>query len=193
MSAPRVRFVDVPATALFAFLEGKGFARVVKPGEVVYTRRHHNDTRFVVLVYTSVRPGAARARKCGADAVRVCAVFTPEDKLLPSRGVVKLPKVLRTAPANLPEAERLTHFLERVAERMREAYAKVNELVVEDRVRRGGPRVRPPGLTNPAPGTLPATGLPTAACGCNCLRCVGNVCERCETSCGTHAPLRAAR
>jgi len=135
--------VEVPAEALFAFLASKGFEKVVHRREVVFRRRHHNDRRFVVLVYTSVREGASRARKRGADAIRVCAVFTPEDESLPSRGVAKLPKVLRTSPPGEP-AVRIAHVLERVAERMREAYAVVNKRVVEVREMN---RPRQPGLT----------------------------------------------
>jgi len=113
-------YVVVPAERLFRFLEAKGFSRTVRFREVVYVREHHLDPRYKVLVYTSVREGAAEARKRGADAIRVCAIFEDQKKAV-SRGVAKLPKVLRTGTVEA--------VLERTIERAREAYRIINQKV----------------------------------------------------------------
>lgn len=119
------RYVEVDASALFAFLESKGFERTVPRREVVYTRAHAADPRYRVLVYTSVAAGSDRARRRAADAIRVCAVYTPDNG--PTRGVVKLPKVLRTGSQGA--------VFERVLGRMRTAYATCTERINQDRVR----------------------------------------------------------
>lgn len=123
--------MEVPSGRLFSFLEEKGFSLTVKYREVVYVRAHHRDPRYKVLVYTSVRAGDAKARGCGVDAIRVCAVFEDVDMNgAPwSKGVAKLPKVLRTGTVE--------GVLERVLERAREAYSVINKrLKVEGQGRR---------------------------------------------------------
>jgi len=121
------RYVEVPAEALFAFLESKGFERTCPRREVVYRRAHASDPRYVVLVYTSVREGAARARARGADAIRVCAVYEPGGGA-PGRGVCKLPKVLRTGSVDA--------VMGRVLDRMRDAYASCTDRIRRDRATR---------------------------------------------------------
>lgn len=123
------RYVEVPAEALFSFLAGKGFERSTMRREVVFVRRHHADPRYSVLVYTSVREGASSARKLGADAIRVCAIFTPGNLRERPRGVAKLPKVLRTGSVEA--------VLERVLGRMREAYSVCNRRAAPTRVGAG--------------------------------------------------------
>ena len=115
------RYVEIPAAALFARLRAAGFTEAERPGaEVVYERKHDRDPRFKILVYTSCRHGSFVARAKDADAIRVCAVFV--DGFV-SRGVAKLPKVLRTGSVEAT--------LERVIERAREAYAVCNERIRE--------------------------------------------------------------
>lgn len=107
--------VVVPADTLVAFLKSKGFAErdmaKVRGSEIVYERSHKADTRYKVLIYTSVRRGSTVARAAGKDAIRVCAIF--EDGSY-SRGVCKLPRVHRTGTVE--------GVLERVLGRAREAY-----------------------------------------------------------------------
>lgn len=123
------RFVEVPADAMFSFLESKGFTRS-DPGlrsrrEIVYERAHAKDTRFKVLVYTSIAAGCTRARGLGADAIRVCAIFEDPNghphSRAGSRGVAKTKRVFRTGTVN--------GVLERMIERAREAYAVCNQQI----------------------------------------------------------------
>lgn len=110
-------YVEVPAEKLFSFLEGKGFSRRAgHSSEVVYMRAHHRDDRYKVLIYTSVRTGGRKARGRGEDAIRVCAIFENGEA---SRGVAKLPKVLRTGTVDA--------VLARTIERAREAYGIINK------------------------------------------------------------------
>lgn len=109
------RAVTVPAEAIIEFLTKRGFTeRTISRGnEIVYERPHKVDSRFKVLVYTSVRRGATRASGVGQDAIRVCAIY--EDGTS-SRGICKLPRVHRTGTVDL--------VLARMLERMREAYQR---------------------------------------------------------------------
>jgi len=115
------RFVELPAEAMLTFLESKGFALTTKPRsrrEIVYERAHHVDPRYIVLVYTSVATGNARARKRGADAIRVVAIFDDGKR---SYGIAKTPRVFRTGSVEA--------VLERTHERMRECYAVCNRAI----------------------------------------------------------------
>jgi hypothetical protein len=126
------RFVVVPAEAMFRFLEGKGFIRTsgVSRREVVYERRHHVDPRYVVLVYTSIAAGQNTARRRGGDAIRVVAIREGDrERGETNRGVAKTKRVFRTGTVE--------GVLARTLERMREAYAAINERVLR----------RQPGLT----------------------------------------------
>ena len=110
-------YVEVPAESILAFLTTHGFterdASKVKGNEIVYERGHKVDSRYKVLVYTSVRRGAQRARGLGKDAIRVCAIFEQGSD---SRGLCKLPRVHRTGTVE--------GVLGRVLSRAREAYQK---------------------------------------------------------------------
>jgi hypothetical protein len=117
------RFVNVPADVMRAFLESKGFEPVTNRSkrEVVYERPHARDTRFKVLVYTSIANGSTTARKVGADAIRVVALFEPGGEQQPQAR--KFKRVFRTGTVE--------GVLDRTLERMREAYAKCNAGVKE--------------------------------------------------------------
>lgn len=119
------RYVEVPAEAMFEFLRSKGFflAPVHRSRrEIVYERSNHIDARYKVLVYTSIAQGNARARKLGADAIRVVAIW---DDGRSTRGVAKTKRVFRTGTVE--------GVLARVHERMREAYAVCNRRISESR------------------------------------------------------------
>lgn len=118
------RFVEVPSAVLFKHLEAHGFTDVTMFREVVYQRVHHIDPRYKILIYTSVARGATTARACGADAIRVAPIVLEGFR---SRGIAKLPRILRTGSVEA--------VFERVIERAREAYAICNE-----HIRRGAPR-----------------------------------------------------
>lgn len=128
MSSPR--FVEVSRETLESFLTSKGFRREVQNREVVYVRDHHIDGNVKVKVYTTLSVNGEQVRDCGEDAIRVCTVFEGNGK---SFGVGKFPKILRTAPQNLSEQERVAHLLNRLVERMREAYTRANEFVKKTR------------------------------------------------------------
>ena len=122
-------FVEIPPATLFAFFEERGFTK--RPltragGEVVLERRHHRDPKYVVLIYTSVQTGRAKAASKGKDAIRVCAIkeTTGVDGEVKARGACKLPRVHRTGTVE--------GTLERVLQRAREAYGACNKMVHED-------------------------------------------------------------
>jgi hypothetical protein len=116
-------YVDVPADALLSFLAGKGFSERTSPGdEIVYARAHGVDGRYKIVIYTSIRRGAADARSCGKDAIRVCGIFEDAEG---SFGVVKLPRVHRTGSVEA--------VLERTIERAREAYASITRRIRDKR------------------------------------------------------------
>lgn len=120
------RFIDLPAEAMFAFLESKGFevASNYSRSEVVYARRHDRDKRFVILVYTGIAPTSQYtgesfgSRGCGEDAIRVVPLF---EQGYVTRGLMKTKRVYRTGSVE--------KILERTLERMREAYAVCNERI----------------------------------------------------------------
>lgn len=124
------RYVEVPADAIRARLAEAGFKRIVQSGrEEVYERRHDRNPLYAVKVYSSIAADAAAARGCGEDAIRVVAVRYPSETSRPmeARAIMGSIKVLRTAPEKLASEKRVTHVLDRMIERAREAYAVCNE------------------------------------------------------------------
>lgn len=121
---PRAGYVELSADVLLAFLAAKGFYEAPHRGksEIVYERAHEHETRFKVIVYTSIRRGAKLARSKGKDAIRVCAIFDDGPR---TYGVAKLPRVHRTGTVE--------GVLERVLERAREAYAACNREIARRR------------------------------------------------------------
>jgi len=72
-----------------------------------------------VKCYTTIAIGAAAARGCGDDAVRIVLVApTPEGE----RAVSTSTKILRTAPRGDDEAARVEVFVARLREALRAAY-----------------------------------------------------------------------
>jgi hypothetical protein len=105
---------------MFKMLEDAGFARAEhRSHEVVYERAHKVDPRYKVLVYTSIAIGSTKARDCGADAIRVVALFDSG-----IGGTIEARKMTRIFRTGSVEA-----VLERMLERMREAYAKCNDAI----------------------------------------------------------------
>ncbi len=122
------RFVQVPASAIFVFLESKGFTQAPMGKqsfkEVVYERPHHKDSRYKVLVYTSVSTGNSAARQLGKDAIRVVALFEqggPNHVGQVYSEARKQKRIFRTGTVE--------GVLERMLERMREAYAKCGDAI----------------------------------------------------------------
>lgn len=107
-------YVVLPSEAILARLTTCGCleAKDVHGREIVYVRSHDLDSRYVVKIYTSVCRGMSVARGRGADAIRVVAVFQ-------GRGIFKGKRIHRTGTVE--------GVLDRMVDRMREAYAACNE------------------------------------------------------------------
>lgn len=111
-------FVHVPADAIRQRLTAAGFVLLpASRGEEVYERRHDRDDRYTVKVYSSIQRGASEARECGADAIRVVALFKA-----PGWNVCKcIHKSKRVHRSGSIEA-----VLDRMIDRAREAYGACN-------------------------------------------------------------------
>lgn len=119
------RFVAIPADRLLGELRDIGACVTAKGGRFVEGKQGREVVvdvvppggRAMVRVYTSLAVGAAEARDCGEDAVRVLVGVDMPTKfhtLDASR------KILRTAPANAED--RVATFLGRLRDAIREAY-----------------------------------------------------------------------
>lgn len=115
-------FVNLTAEDFEKFFSNKGFEKTTVGNEIVYTRRHHKDSRYTIKVYTTLRIGAHNVRNVGEDAIRVCAVFVNGSF---SRGAAKTKRVYRTGTVE--------GVLERTLNRMREAYEVCNEQIRSNR------------------------------------------------------------
>jgi len=81
--------------------------------------------RAMVRVYTSLAVGAAEARDCGEDAVRlVVGVETPER----FRPLEEGQKILRTAPRAADQPDRVGAFLARLRGEIRAAYGRARAI-----------------------------------------------------------------
>jgi hypothetical protein len=121
------RFIAVPADRLLGLLEGIGqkvegkggsFSQSVAGKEIVFDLNLKNG--LTVRVFTSVAKGSSVVRDCGKDAVRIVVGRHRGAKFQP---LAKSRKILRTAPQNLPDENRIEAFLERFTEALRENYA----------------------------------------------------------------------
>lgn len=111
-------FVQVPAAAIRDRLAAAGFRLLpANRGEEVYERAHERDDRYTIKVYSSIQRGASEARKCGADAIRVVALFTPRPN-----AVYPIHKSTRVHRSGTVEA-----VLDRMIERARGAYVACNQ------------------------------------------------------------------
>jgi hypothetical protein len=137
------RYVEIPADAMLGELRAVGAAVASKGGscaegvsgrEIVFDI-HPPDRLAFVRVYTSLATGAAAVRDCGEDAVRlVLGALVPMSSAADSRGgtitrgekavfrpLDKGRRIYRTAPKG-SEGERVTAFLERFKEALRDSY-----------------------------------------------------------------------
>lgn len=132
------RFVQVPASAIRERLVGAGFELMeATSDEEVYLRVHDKDERYAIKVYSSIQHGESAVRECGADAIRVVALFQPRDQIYP---IFKSARVYRTGSVEA--------VLDRVIERAREAYARCNE----HRKKNSGTPERNQQAKTPSPG-----------------------------------------
>ncbi len=125
------RFVEVPADRLMGELRDIGAKITGSGGRYVEGRQGREVVvdlvppggRSMVRVYTSLAIGAAEARDCGEDAVRiVVGVETPE-RFRPLEGSQK---ILRTAPRG--DLDRVGTFLGRLREQLRAAYGRAKAI-----------------------------------------------------------------
>lgn len=97
-----------------------GFTKSVANTEVVYSRPHR-DPRFTIKIYTSLTDGEAHTRSCGADAIRVCLVYT-NPLTGKTSGVGKATRVNRVGTDD--------GVLNRTLERAREMWSLANQQIV---------------------------------------------------------------
>lgn len=132
MSAPR--FVDVPASAIEAELEAIGQKVGVRAWTTSWGKRGNERTFELVApaqrhgcalvrVYTTLSVGADAVRACGEDAVRIVVLEALGERVGGNeRPIAESRKLLRTAPTQLPEEQRVRAFLDRLRAALREAY-----------------------------------------------------------------------
>lgn len=89
MGSQYVTITELEMDALFK--ADKGWSKVLEGGEYVYRYTTLKNPDIVVKVFSSVTPDGV-ARKCGGDAIRICAVNTKTN-----RGVIKNGRVNRTS------------------------------------------------------------------------------------------------
>jgi hypothetical protein len=117
-------FVDIDPAKLEAFLQTCGFGRRVVGKEVVYVRHNHHYHSVLVKVYTSLPADGGKARGAGKDAIRVTVAYENEQQPFQGRtsfGIHKTTRVFRSGTEQ--------DVLDRLYERMREAYAVSNEWI----------------------------------------------------------------
>lgn len=129
------RFVEISAAQLLDCLREVGLKVTAAGGhceesvqgrEVVFTLHHHAvGSNAVVRVYTTLTHGASRLRECDSDAMRVVVGVERLGKFKP---LGKSRKILRTAPAGLPESERPHACLDRLVEAIRDQYKAVRQV-----------------------------------------------------------------
>jgi hypothetical protein len=137
---PGSRFVQIDSDLLETFLKGCGFSRIVQGREIVYVRANGHCPAVRVKVYTSIAVGEKVARECGADAIRVTAAYEGQRPIRPWPGrppstnfaIFKGQKILRTGT---PDG-----VIERLHERMREAYIHTNGWIRDHWADLGGGR-----------------------------------------------------
>ncbi len=113
------KYIEVNSKNLEDFLISKGFKRNVVHSEVVYERRHLDNPDVVIRVYTSIQDGAASARGCGKDAIRVSAFLEGADK---TYGLFKAARVYRVTSEE--------EVMKRLEARMRDAYRRCNQWII---------------------------------------------------------------
>jgi hypothetical protein len=133
------RYVELPAKVLEQFLAEKGFSRTVSGHEIVYVRevvlsingqKYQHLSGVKVKVFTSLSVGAEIARGPGMDAVRVVCAYQGQKAISPWRatdqprtsfGIFKGKRIHRTGS--------VAKILDRLHDRMREAYATGLEFI----------------------------------------------------------------
>lgn len=119
------KYVEVNRNKMIHFLEACGFGRRVVGNELVFVRAHHVCGDVWVKVWTTLPSTEGKnTRGKGLDAIRVTAAYESEDRIYQGKknfGLLKTSRVFRTGTEQA--------VLDRLYERMREAYARTNAWV----------------------------------------------------------------
>lgn len=130
------RFVEVPTDLLFARLDGVGRKVEARGGAFRWTVSGREkvfemsppDSKGMIRVFTSAAVGSDTVRDCGKDAVRIVvgvSVSHPDPAIGERfKPIEKGTKILRTAPKNLAEVDRVERFLDRLVAALRDAYSR---------------------------------------------------------------------
>jgi Na+-translocating ferredoxin:NAD+ oxidoreductase RnfG subunit len=86
----------------------KGWSKKIEGGEYVYHYVSKKNPDVVVKVFSSVTPNGV-SRKCGGDAIRICAVNTKTN-----RGILKTGRVNRTAGWNERAKEKVIETINKI-------------------------------------------------------------------------------
>lgn len=124
------RYVEIPADRLLGLLRDIGAKVTAKGGAFVEGTMGREVVvdlfpphgRASVRIFTSLANGAATARDCGEDAVRIVLGTTVDGRWRP---LGESEKILRTAPRDA--ADRVEAFLERLKVRAREVYLEARD------------------------------------------------------------------
>jgi len=123
-------FTPVSRTDLETFLAEKGFAPITVGSELVYQFRHLKRPELVVKVWTTLPARGGDVRDSGQDAMRVTLAWEGDTAWSPWRkepkrsfGIFSAKRIFRVGGTK--------KILDRLYERMREAYARGNEFLRE--------------------------------------------------------------
>ena len=125
MAGPR--YVEIPVAAMLGVIAQvrEGVERVggsvvegIQGREVVFDITPPSGTA-TMRVYTSFARGATTLRACDSDAVRIVVGVDHKGRF---KTLTKPRKMLRTAPTGLPQETRVTVFLGRFLEAVRDGY-----------------------------------------------------------------------
>lgn len=116
------RYVKITREKLENFFAACGFSKRVAGKELVFVRANQHYSDVWIKVYTSLPADGGDVRGKGQDAIRVAAAYesdVPFRDRGKSFGIYKAQRVFRTGTEEA--------ILDRLYERMREAYAFTNE------------------------------------------------------------------
>lgn len=135
------RYIEIPATAIEAFVAEAETKLVASGGSVVRSVVGHEQVVDFVLprrqgllvrFFTSVPANGDAVRACGEDAIRIfVGTKIPLDrggeKFIP---LSESKRVFRTAPTKLPHEERVAAFMTRLRGTMREVYVEATTIPI---------------------------------------------------------------
>lgn len=117
----RPGYVQVSRDRLESFLQACGFSKRIVGHEVVYVRFNHHYDSLIIKVWTSLPAQGGDVRGPGQDAIRITAAYEGDVDYRGRNnfGIYKAQRVFRTGSEEA--------VIDRIYERMREAYLFTNE------------------------------------------------------------------